>query len=229
MNDYDDQTSSVPHPDQPESKRPRNMHRDIGNHWIEQLQVDAEQEAETLDIFSAFQQSEECLSISFDLHVESHRQKKALERNPVLYLTKKMNGAEVQLQRLSSQEKALFHRAKMKEVDSFLKNQAVRKCLDDQELRRAVGSGRMIKARWVLTWKLTPPDEFEQARKEAKTDPNTVLTFDGGKKAKARIVLLGFQHPSLLDPTFKTSAPVQSMIGRNLIYLLAVQHQWSIH
>ena len=229
VNDYDDQTSSVPHPDQPEPKRPRNMDRDIGNHWIEQLQVDAQQEAETLDIFSAFQQSEECLSISFDLHVESHRQKKGLERNPVLYLTKKMNGAEVQLQRLSSQEKALFHRAKMKEVDSFLKNQAVRKCLDDQELRRAVGSGRISKARWVLTWKLTPPDEFEQAQKEAKTDPNTVLTFDGGKKAKARIVLLGFQHPSLLDPTFKTSAPVQSMIGRNLIYLLAVQHQWSIH
>ena len=59
VNDYDDQTSSVPHPDQPESKRPRNMDRDIGNHWIEQLQVDAQQEAETLDILSAFQQSEE--------------------------------------------------------------------------------------------------------------------------------------------------------------------------
>ena len=57
---------------------------------------------------------------------------------------------------------------------------------------------------------------------------SSVLTFDGGKKAKARIVLLGVQHPSLLDPTFKASAPVQSMIGRNLIYLLAVQHQWSI-
>ena len=109
----------------------------------------------------------------------------------MLYIAKKMNGAEVQLQRLSSQEKTLFHRAKMKEVDSFLKNQAVRKCLDDQELRRAIGSGRIIKARWVLTWKLTPPDELEQAQKEAKTDPNTVLTCDGGKKAKARIVLLG--------------------------------------
>ena len=59
VNDYDDQTSSVPHPDQPESKRPRNMDRDIGNHWIEQLQVDSQQEAETLDILSAFQQSEE--------------------------------------------------------------------------------------------------------------------------------------------------------------------------
>ena len=43
----------------------------------------------------------------------------------MLYIAKKMNGAEVQLQRLSSQEKTLFHRAKMKEVDSFLKNQAV--------------------------------------------------------------------------------------------------------
>jgi hypothetical protein len=80
-----------------------------------------------------------------------------------------------------------------------------------------------------LTWKSTPPDELEEAQHEAQHDPSTVLTKDGSRKAKARIVLLVFQHPSLLDRSFKTSAPVQSMIGRNLIYLLSVQEQWEIH
>ena len=42
-------------------------------------------------------------------------------------------------------------------------------------------------------------------------------------------MLLGFQHPSLLDRQFKTAAPVQSMVGRNLLYLLATHHQWPIH
>ena len=39
---------------------------------------------------------------------------------------------------------------------------------------------------------------------------------------------MGFQHPSLLDRSFKTSAPVTSMIGRNIIYLLASHHQWEL-
>ena len=109
---------------------------------------------------------------------------------------------------------------------------AVRKCLDDEEIRRAVDTGKIIRSRWILTcltWKPTPPDEIETAKKEAKELPHTVLTSDGSKEAKARIVLLGFQHPSLLDRQFKTAAPVQSMVGRNLLYLLATHHPWPIH
>ena len=93
------------------------------------------------------------MMISFDLQLDSHRQRKMLERNPVLYLTKKMSGSEVQLTRLNEHDKQLFHRAKLKEVDSFLKNQAVRKALNDKELAEAYGANRIIKARWVLTWK----------------------------------------------------------------------------
>ena len=105
-----------------------------------------------------------------------------LERNPVLYLTKKMGSAEVVLQKLSPHQRALFHRAKMKEVDSFIKNNAVRKCLNDAEVRHAFGSNRIIKARWVLVWKMTPPDD---PKKEAFNDPNTVYDRDGSKKAKS--------------------------------------------
>lgn len=48
---------------------------------------------------------------------------------------------------------------------------------------------------------------------------------DGTKKAKARIVLLGFEHPSLTDPKFKTASPVQSTRGRFLLYILATHFQ----
>ena len=56
-----------------------------------------------------------------------------LERQPVLFLAKKLNGAEVQVQRLSDYDRSLFQRAKTKEVTSFLKNEAVRKCLSDED------------------------------------------------------------------------------------------------
>ncbi|CAE7826829.1 GIP [Symbiodinium sp. CCMP2456] len=66
-----------------------------------------------------------------------------------------------------------------------------------------------------------PSDERELfSRAKAKED--------GMRKAKARIVLLGFQHPNLLDPSFKTASPVQSSLGRNLLYLMAAQHQWTL-
>ena len=216
-----------PHPDAPDVKRVKINNYDLK--WVEQLEQDAAQEAGEFDVFSALQETEEAFTISFDIDVETHRQRKALERNPVLFLTKKMNNAEVQLTKLTAEHRELFTRAKTKEVDSFLKNQAVRKCLNNEEIRRAVDSNRIIRARWVLTWKQTAPDEIESAKKEAQEDPKTVLTKDGAKKAKARIVLLGFQHPSLLDRSFKTAAPVQSMVGRNLLYLLATHHQWQIH
>ena len=205
----------IPHSEAPESKRPRNLEYDMK--WVEQLQQDAALEAQTMDVHTALQDPcvEEAFMISFDLSMDSQRQRKQLVRNPSLFMAKKVGNAEVQLAKLTPEHRALFEKAKSREVDSFLKNQAVRRCVDDQEVRRAVESEsqRIIKARWILTWKSTPPDEIDDARKEESEDPNTVLTKDGSKKAKARIVLLGFQHPSLLDRTFKTAAPVQSMDG----------------
>ena len=236
VNDYGDgdgedglrDAPPVPHPEETESKRLKSSTYDLK--WVEQLEADAALESGSIDVFSALQQvDDEVIQICFDLELSTNRQRKMLERQPVLFLAKKLNGAEVQVQRLSEYDRSLFQRAKTKEVTSFLKNEAVRKCLSDEEVRRAYDSNRIIRARWVLTWKCTPPDEIEQAKHEAANDPETVLSKDGSRKAKARIVLLGFQHPSLLDRSFKTSAPVQSMIGRNLIYLLAVQEQWEIH
>ena len=113
----------VPHPDETEAKRLRGPNYDLK--WVEQLEHDAAQEAQEFDVFAALQETEEAFQISFDVSVESHRQRKQLERNPVLYMTKKMGSAEVQLTKLTAEHRELFNRAKAKEVDSFLKNQAV--------------------------------------------------------------------------------------------------------
>ena len=169
------------------------------------------------------------LKIEFDVPApSSNRQRKQLERNPTLYLVKKMKDSEVVLARLSDAERALFSRAKAKEVDSFIRNEAVRKCENQAEIEAAYGSNRIVKARWVLTWKLVPPEDQKEARIDAKQNAQTLHNATGTKKAKARIVLLGFQHPNLLDPSFKTSSPVQSTIGRNLLYLLSAQNQWAL-
>ena len=132
-------------------------------------------------------EDEEHLIFNIDLDFNSHRQQKMFERNPVAYLVKKLTSSEVSLQRLSPADRELFHRAKLKEVDSFIKNEAVRRCLSQEEVAEAYGSGRILKARWVLTWKSIPPDERDEAREDQQTNAKTVVNHDNTKKAKARM------------------------------------------
>ncbi|CAE7887494.1 unnamed protein product, partial [Symbiodinium microadriaticum] len=197
--------------------------------WVSELYTAVELENNHMDIFTAFQECNEFLQVTIDLEApQSNRQRKALERHPVAYLVKKMKDAEVSIAKLPAHERVLFERAKMKEVDSFIKNEAVRRCLDTTEVKKAYESQRIVRARWVLTWKLTPTEDMAEAQQDRMTNESTVYNRDGTRKAKARIVLLGFEHPNLLDPAFKTASPVQSTVGRNLLYSLAAHHQWQL-
>ena len=234
VNDYQPATSSTTPPDgesmaHPEQPDPKRVRRQEAN-WVQELEAAALQEQSEYDIFQAMEETQDFLKIEFEVEAPaSNRQRKLLDRNPVSYMVKKMRDSEVVISRLGPREQALFSRAKAKEVDSFLRNEAVRKCLDNQEVKQAYESGRIVRARWVLTWKSIPPEDRDEAIKDAKENPSTTLhDHQGRRKAKARIVLLGFQHPNLLDPAFKTSSPVQSTLGRNLLYLLAVHHQWGL-
>ena len=107
-------------------------------------------------------------------------------------------------------------------------NEAVRRCINDDEAREAMSSGRIVRARWVLTWKLNPPEDVEEAKKDAKNNPKSVNQADGSRKAKARIVLLGYEHPSVGSADFKTASPVQSCLARNLLYQMVCQHGWNL-
>ena len=197
--------------------------------WVEELEAGAAEEAAEPDLYHLLEEVNECLKVQFDFPApESNRQRKFLERNPVAYMVKKMRDAEVSLSKLGPADRALFTRAKGKEVRSFIANEAVRKCLDQAEVVKAYQSNRIVRARWVLTWKLTPPEDLAEAVNDASNNDSTLFSKDGKRKAKARVVLLGFEHPSLLDPTFKNSSPVQSTIGRNLLYLMSAQEQWPL-
>eukprot|EP00439_Symbiodinium_sp_Y106_P052071 s332_g6.t4 len=179
---------------------------DYDLHWVQELEENEPQAEPEMDISTAMEETNEFLKIEIDLPAKwTNRQRKMLERNPVAFLVKKMKDSEVVLSRLHPSERELFGRAKAKEVDSFIKNPS------------------------VLTWKLVPPEDRESAVQDALENPETTLhDKQGRRKAQARIVLLGFQHPSLLDPSFKTASPVQSMLGRNLLYLMAAQHGWEL-
>ena len=105
----------------------------------------------------------------------------------------------------------------MKEVNSFISNDAVRKCLDKAEVKEAYDSNRIAKA---LPGSWRHPEEQAGAIKSAMDNAETIDNSSGTKKikkAKARSVLLGFQHTSLLDRKFKIAAAVRSSLGRNLI------------
>ena len=175
---------------------------------------------------AAIADDNEVFTIELDLDLESNRSKKAFMNNPSAFLVKKMRDSEVVFGKLSKEHQVLFNRAKAKEVSSFVQNQAVRKCLDDQEIKEALGSGRVLRARWVLVWKLVPPEDRADAKKDAAENSKTVHTREGDRKAKARIVLLGYEHPELGSTDYKTSSPVQSVLARNLLYQMVCQHDW---
>eukprot|EP00435_Cladocopium_sp_Y103_P012521 s2780_g3.t1 len=155
-----------------------------------------------MDLNTAIQEIDYGYLMEIELDFSSERQKKIFMRNPQAYMVKKMSSAEVNYKKLSEEDKALFRNAKASEVSSLLKAEAVRRCL-------SVEGGQ----------------ESERERERA-IQPESVHTADGRRKAKARIVVMGFEHPDLLDPSFNNTAPVQSQLMRNLSLCMVAQQKW---
>ena len=205
------------------------VRRNPTEHNMNWLHAAIAEEDHQWNLFQTIIHSEnDMMAIEIEVDFNHNRSKKDFINNPTAFLVKKLRDSEVVFGRLSNHHKDLFTRAKSKEVNSFLQNQAVRKCLDDREVQEALGSGRILRARWVLTWKLIPPEDRQEAVQDAKSNKATVHTTDGLKKAKARIVLLGYEHPELGSSDYKTSSPGQSVIARNLLYQNVCQHDWSL-
>ena len=101
---------------------------------------------------------------------------KAFARHPSAFLVKKTRYSEVHYGKLSLEHKALFDKAKAKEVSSFIQNEAVRKCLNDKEIKEALGSGRILRARWVLVWKPSPPEDVDEVLQGVQNNQKTVYT-----------------------------------------------------
>ena len=103
----------------------------------------------------------------------------------------KRTRAEVKVRDLSEHDKKLFDAAKSREIQCWIQTSAVRAML-----RTRLNPEQILKSRWVLTWK--SPEEGQEQR-----------------RAKARLVVLGFQDPKLADVV--RDAPTLSREGRALV------------
>ena len=95
-----------------------------------------------------------------------------------------------------------FQAAKHKELDTWLENETV-----SAALRSGIPLKRIMKVRWVLTWKEPEPGS------------------DLPRRAKARLVVVGFQDPDLTS--LARDSPTLSLRSRLLFlaYVAAAKGQ----
>ena len=100
---------------------------------------------------------------------------------------------EVNIKKLSAEERAQFRAAQHKEMDQWISNDVISVCQSSSPKQR------VMTMRWVHTWKV---------------DENT-----GETKAKARLVVNGFPDPDLTD--IRSESPTPSRLSRQLILQLS--------
>jgi hypothetical protein len=141
-------------PVEPEPKRPR-------------LDDDEdEKDGLNLDLNTAIQEIDYGYLMEIELDFSSERQKKSFKRIPS-FPGEEDELSRGELQKLSEADKILFRNAKASEVSSFLKTEAVRRCLSVDEENQAKESQRILRARWVLVWKPIPEEDRAEAQEKA--------------------------------------------------------------
>eukprot|EP00435_Cladocopium_sp_Y103_P014084 s526_g3.t1 len=111
--------------------------------------------------------------------------------------------AEVQLKDLSAEDRKLFSAAKEAELSCWLQTSALKPVL-----RKHLNPEQILKSRWVLTWKSVPENDGAA----------------GSRKAKARLVVLGYQDPRLTEVS--RDAPTLSREGRHTVLQLIASQHW---
>ena len=118
-------------------------------------------------------------------------QEAAPEQLATLAAVSKRARAEVSVKDLTPQELKLFEVAKAKELQCWIQTSAIKSVL-----RRRLNPEQILRSRWILTWKTPEPGESQP-------------------RAKARLVVLGFQDPKLVE--VMRDAPTLSKEGRALV------------
>ena len=110
--------------------------------------------------------------------------------------------SEVRYSSLNTAEKELFKQAKNKELNCWLETSSVKKML-----RSKIPPNRIMTSRWILTWKPDP-------------------TLPQGRKAKARLVVRGYQDPEL--DQVNTESPTLSRDARMLLLQVVSSSGWVV-
>ena len=131
-----------------------------------------------------------------------------LEELIFLATNQKKARTEVKLSTLSESEQLEFEKAKTAEVDNWLKTGTVCRILRNQ-----LSPEQILRCRWILTWK--PIEDKGDQIKQGKV-----------RKAKARLVVLGFLDPAL--ETLPRDSPTMNRQSRMLILQLIASKQWDL-
>ena len=116
----------------------------------------------------------------------------------------KRQRSEVRMSELSHQERSQFIQAKDAEIQNWLKTGTVMRIL-----RHKIPPEEILRCRWILTWK--PVDEVTEG-------PN--------HKAKARLVVLGYQDPAI--ETIPRDSPTLGRHSKMLILQLIASKGWTL-
>ncbi|CAJ1455756.1 unnamed protein product [Effrenium voratum] len=125
---------------------------------------------------------------------------KAIVKDHQKFMKKVAKGVEVSWQRLSLEQRAAMKEAKGAEINEWLSNKVVRAAIGN------VPPQRLMKMRWVLTFKNGPED--------------------GTVKAKARLVVLGYSDPDA--GYLNTKSPMMTRRSRQLLLQMAAHRGWRV-
>ena len=157
-----------------------------GPNWTERLPA----QAFLADEDSGIWKHDTAVEVSIDLPDNKTASLKALKSLEVFFSAAlKKRAVEVSERRLTEEEKLAFGKAKQVEVNNFLSAKAFEALPPNFRANRSDA----VKMRWILTWKALP---------------------DGGKKAKARAVLLGYMDPSYSERA--TTSPTTTRQTRQI-------------
>ena len=109
---------------------------------------------------------------------------------------------EVNYRNLSNSERQLFDVAKGKEVSAWLEHGTVKRLT-----KGTLSPDQIMRCRWILTWKDPLPGTTE-------------------KRAKARLVILGFEDPGV--GVVPNDAPTLSKDGRQLLLQQVASRKWTL-
>ena len=150
-------------------------------------------------MFSEAEVNDGVYSVVLDIPANDKEWRRVL-KDPKKFLAKSVQkGVEVSWNRLDESQRKAMSEAKEAEVSSWLSNRVVKAALPH------VTADQALKMRWIYTFKAAEP---------------------GKVKAKARMVILGFSDPSLLEQ--ETAAPAMSRQSKMLFFNYAAAKRWRV-
>ena len=116
---------------------------------------------------------------------------------------------EVKLRDLGEEDQRRFAMAKHKELKAWISHRTVRKVS-----RGKIPEHAIMRCRWLLTWKSPTGNE----------NPEEISS--NGKKAKARLIVIGWEDPQIDE--IANDAPTLSKDGRQVVLQQIASHRWQL-